>query len=308
MSQGGNIVTGIPAQARFHNHPRYRRYLLTGAESTNTLLTATAQENSVDFGGNGSAERMSTDSKTSGSGDTLGFGNAWTCMAWCRWNGGSGTVNRYVTTVGNADAGPNDVRNSAIQIRSTASEFVRVEVWDDASPNALSSPEKEYISSTAVVVLNTWLQIVVTWDGSNLLLYFDSVLDTPTVNRNEAVLQVNRSDRIIHVGQNINTNAEKWDGEIYQVAYWDTDLNQNSITEIYNSGNPKTVNLLGAGSSYNKAANLQHWYRMGLDNASATAMGTDYATAGTPLDLSEHNNISPSPTPGGDRSPEFPGV
>lgn len=73
--------------------------------------------------------------------------------------------------------------------------------------------------------------------------------------------------------------AHGLNGNFYSFAIWNTVLDSNDRTAIYNGGDGTSFNLQVDSGGYDKSANLKHWWCPGAEDSSDSAMGTDYGFA-----------------------------
>jgi len=90
------------------------------------------------------------------------------------------------------------------------------------------------IAATAIP-LNTWIMVTITYDGSNVKVYLDSVLKQTTANT------VNPSpSNVFRMFYNSNNNAN-FLGKVDEASIYNTALTQSQIDILYNSGNGTTL-------------------------------------------------------------------
>ena len=115
------------------------------------------------------------------------------------------------------------------------------------------------IQNNVGIVTNQWYHIVSTWDGSNIKMYVDGVLQTNTASVSQIVYSIDISATIGKYA------TSYFNGKIDEVAIWNTALTDgtggtvNQIAEIYNAtGTNLTKDLTTVSGS-----NLKYWNRMG---------------------------------------------
>jgi hypothetical protein len=123
----------------------------------------------------------------------------------------------------------------------------------------------------------TWTNIAVSWDGSNLVVLQDGIVDsTPTKVTDIGGAQTSTT-RAIYVGaDNVATVASLWQGLIHKVAWWDVEPSTSAFNEIWNSGNGSAFNerFNGPLGFYTESGDLQHFWDF-RKSADAT-LGQDY--------------------------------
>lgn len=131
-----------------------------------------------------------------------------------------------------------------------------------------------------------WVHGVVTWDGTDLVAYW---------NGQEADISSTISDNSGSMGDSnrktwyghAQGGEEEWEGRIGHMAIWDTVLAESAALQIFNG--KFNMNLTINQGNYNSKDNLQHYYRPGAESSD---IGADYAPAGD-IDVDvDANNIS----------------
>ena len=208
--------------------------------------------------------------------------NSWTWMAWVKSDGG-------------ANAGPIFVLDGAGSDLHKFTHESNGTVWR-ASPAGATGSSKDYTWPSGSA--NVWRQGVAVHDVSEdkLLTYADGVEDTsPTVNF-DGTLSITDIARTIHVGHNIGS-ADAYDGKIYQIAIWNSELTAAEVTAIFKGGDGRHMDLRVNSGDYISSANLQHWWRAG--NSVSPNLGEDFGL--DPIDLTDVVTLTDS-----DRSEDAP--
>tara|TARA_Y100000296_G_C5030556_1_gene184602 strand:- start:11 stop:652 length:642 start_codon:yes stop_codon:yes gene_type:complete len=114
---------------------------------------------------------------------------------------------------------------------------------------------------------DAWHFIAVTLAGgsgvsSTVNLYIDGVLDQTLTN---TATYATVTDKKLKIGYYVN-DAESWTGAYYagnidEISIWNTTLDADAITALYNSGVP--IDLSSDSGSYDNSSDLIHWWRMG---------------------------------------------
>jgi hypothetical protein len=129
------------------------------------------------------------------------------------------------------------------------------------------------IHATTAMVADTWYHLVFTYDGDDVTVYQDTVLEDTDSFADYSVSDV-RFAIGLYYGN--NTGSTLFLGSISDVAYYNTALSQSQVTTIYNNRN-------GYNHSTGTAnANLAGWWRMGD--------GAENATGTTIYDASANSN------------------
>ena len=98
--------------------------------------------------------------------------------------------------------------------------------------------------------------------ASTVNLYIDGVLDQTLTN---TATYATVTDKKLKIGYYVN-DAETWTGAYYagnidEISIWNTTLDADAITALYNSGVP--IDLSSDSGSYDNSSDLIHWWRMG---------------------------------------------
>ena len=116
---------------------------------------------------------------------------------------------------------------------------------------------------TSIVNDGNWHHAVAVVTASTQKIYVDGVLETTTSNAYSAGTSFSSAT----IGRRANAAQRFFNGNIDEVAIWDSALTANEVKSIYNDGKP--VDLSGQPELYSSANNLVAWWRMG-DNDSGT--------------------------------------
>jgi len=124
----------------------------------------------------------------------------------------------------------------------------------------------------AVLTANTWTHLVVTWNGTDLALYIDSVLtasDLTPVNDPHTMIDslrditygANWSGALVH-----SQLAGPWIGHLGHLAIWDEVITAAEVASIFNPnvGPPFAIDLRQNTGNYVSSENLQHYWRPGF--------------------------------------------
>ena len=129
------------------------------------------------------------------------------------------------------------------------------------------------------LVQTGWHHIVGTFDGTTLKIYTDSVKGTDATAVSNMVL----STSYLAIGGEPIGNY--FDGKLSNASYWNTELTQAQVSEIYNEGVPSKLNnhsaysnlvswwQLGSNSSFN--TNWTVLDEKGTNNGTSSSMGED---------------------------------
>lgn len=115
----------------------------------------------------------------------------------------------------------------------------------------------------------SWHHYVLTWNGavSGLKLFVDGVdqgaPDAHTANLDDTGI-VDGSDRTVIIGGRTSGSGDQWQGPIFDVAMWSSQLSASQVTALYNSGDAP-----GALVTAVAPADFIHWWRLGLSDLAA---------------------------------------
>jgi len=137
--------------------------------------------------------------------------------------------------------------SNSYQIATAGSINPQCSVW-------IGSTRYDAVGST-VISAGNWYNIIGTFDGSNVKVYLNGVLEDTTA----ASGSLKQTSDIVSIAKGLNNNSYNFNGSIDEVSLWNSALSSDAITEIYNSGAPNDLESLTNASS----SNLVAWYKMG---------------------------------------------
>ena len=114
---------------------------------------------------------------------------------------------------------------------------------------------------------NVWIHLTVTSvAGGTVTTYINGSVPTP-ISSSNAPASINFSSQTTIIGDYLH-GLYKFDGKIDEVAFWNTELSSDAITEIYNATNNnsgKALDLTTSSGNYSSAdaSALQYFNRMG---------------------------------------------
>lgn len=205
----------------------------------------------------------------------LGFGNTWTFGFWICLNTLPPIDNVSIWRVGTSGGGrPNLI---AFTIKgATANDPLRI-VTHNTTGGSLKDYEWDSILDTL-----TWMHFVLTWDGTDLILYkngLEVAPDTVTVDGSSAMTDSNRPLHASDIFADFGV-----DGAFGHTALWDEALTANEVLRIFTGAH--SIDLRQNIDNYTSSANLVHYYKLGED---PDTMGRDYAGS---LDFIVFTNIT----------------
>ena len=213
--------------------------------------------------------------------------DSFSCSAWVKHDSLSGDQ-VYFCTLDPADG------YSGIQFskRATSSRIYIALVGNIPNPGGSIG-----IEGHQALALDTWHHVAFTYDGTGpntgkpaaLKLYLDGAVQTPTV-----VLNTSLSTSIISaLPMNLGRRPPSlyyMNGHIDESAFWDKELSQSEITEIYNSGVPADL------TAQSHAANLIAYWRMGDGDSATTITDNVGPNDGTLTNMDDSNYIEDVPS------------
>ena len=122
---------------------------------------------------------------------------------------------------------------------------------------ALTGPNWKFftVNSSYALSLNTWYNIIATWDGSNnVKIYLNGSL-IHTESGFTSLQNPTSPSQFPKIGD--YNNQWSMNGFISNVSMWNSSLNQTQITEIYNQGKPSNLN------NHSAYSNLVSWWQLG---------------------------------------------
>ncbi len=122
--------------------------------------------------------------------------------------------------------------------------------------------------TVASLPLNQWVNIVATYDGSKtyagLNIYLNGVSQSTNNSSVGTYTGMEETDSPLTIGKAGWVDNLYYGGYLEELSIWNTELDQDGVTEEYNGGLPTIL------TNHTKSANLQMWSRMG-DNDTFTS-------------------------------------
>lgn len=211
-----------------------------------------------------------------------GIGNAWTIAGWWKPNNLTANMRWFGFDRVGAETGFGDSAITLSMIGAVGQDPVRCELYDGSG---ILFKRWDWNNKTTE---DDWNFHVFTWDGTDIQLYADGVLQTVTTKSTDnAGSQSNVSTRRLYLGRAPEGNYV--DGRMHSVGIWNVVLSGDEIWELYNRRIGNAMNWGEDGTDYVSSANLQHWWRLGH---SSMDIGADSGKA-TAIDINANSsNIS----------------
>ena len=102
-----------------------------------------------------------------------------------------------------------------------------------------------------------WYHVVMTFDGTNLVLYVNG--DDKDTNSNSSYSTTNQSG-VFSIGRRHDTQSLYYNGKIDEVTLWNTALSANAVTALYSSGSGLKAST--NSGNYTSSGNLVLYLRM----------------------------------------------
>ncbi|MBF0286534.1 MAG: LamG domain-containing protein [SAR324 cluster bacterium] len=225
--------------------------------TSTTTTTMAFHTQAVDF--DGSSEYLMNATSQS-----IGISNEWTISIWLQADSFNDTARILEIRNGTTDL------DNWIAIMSSSGKL-RTVIKD-----SFAFDIKNYIGNTTLG--SNTAHIVVTWDGTNLKMYQNSIEDTPYTKNSDSSSTMVDSNRQILVGQEFTFDPSRYfDGKIHSIAMWNSALSGSAITSIYDSGGGYLLDLRESYQNYTKTVNLAHYWPLGK---TSTDIGKDYVSSG----------------------------
>jgi hypothetical protein len=215
--------------------------------------TFTPQPVSVDFDGTfGDLLQNTTE-------QPIGIANAWSIAMWWKPDVTAfATVNRLIhwrnAVVGGSQIQV-DFRGTAggdpiqIGIGGTVGGFIKLLEYGN------------------IVTQDAWNFDVITWNGTDLVLYHDGVVAAVTATLVDTTGTMSDAvGRSMTLGASV-VGQSPLSANYHSVGAWDTVLGSAEQLELYNAGSGSAVDWSSNGTNYVSRANLVHWYRLGLNSS-----------------------------------------
>ena len=128
---------------------------------------------------------------------------------------------------------------------------------------------------------NKWVNLTVTWDGSDLILYVNGIAGDVT---SASGTIDNSTTYNFHIGGYSNVTSSSYDGQLSNCSVWNTALTQAQVSEIYNVGVPSNLN------NHSAYSNLVSWWQLGSNssfNTNWTVLDEKGSNNGTSVNMTE---------------------
>lgn len=206
---------------------------------------------------------------------SVGIANVWSVGVWYKPDANAFTIINRIWSIRDADAP--DILALTLFGGST-NDPILMNMFDSAGV------EFKNLRWDNLAVVNAWNFFMVTWNGTDLLLYRDGTLRTPTSTPTDDPGTMADSGRRIGFGVRPNSGAEQASGSLYALGVWSSVLTSGEQLVLAKGHGDTSLRVPDFDVNfrdYVSAANLQHYYRPGF----AANIGTDYGVAASLMPL-----------------------
>ncbi len=163
-------------------------------------------------------------------------------------------------------------------------------IYNNIYSNGVGLNRRGRKTSTGLISINTWYHIVWTYDGqggtnasNGIKIYLDGVRVDNANNQKNSYVAMRNSNLLFKIGELINGNMD-------EVAVFNSELSQSDVTTIYNGGEPNDISSLSPLS----------WWRCGDEANFSGGVWTlvDQGSGGndgTSNNMDENNRVLDTP-------------
>lgn len=200
---------------------------------------------------------------------TLSIANEWSILMWIK----------PLTAVDNREwfevTSPGNANKIFIHTNGATDPKFQIQLY-----NSSATEFKRYRWSSGVFSVGTWALVVVTWDGTDLLLYVDAQEHTVSLKTIDDSGTTTNATRTTLIG---GGGLDGFQGHLHSTAIFNTVLTQNSMDEIYQ--HRKSFDLRHNFNGYTQRDNLQHYWRHGFN---ASDIGEDLGFGSPKIDVGDN--------------------
>ena len=133
--------------------------------------------------------------------------------------------------------------------------------WSGDNYNVNSGDQSFYVTTGG-----GWYHVVLTFDGTNLVLYVNG--DEKDTNSNSSYSTTDQNG-VFSIGRN-DTGIRYYNGKIDEVTLWNTGLSANAVAALYNSGSGLSAST--NSGTYTSSSNLVLYLKMeqNLDDSASS--------------------------------------
>ena len=210
-----------------------------------------------------------------GNPSSLQITGALTLSAWVKRDVTSSTANYVI--IGKDSTTSTLNRGYLLNVNPTTNKIQLVIFYD-------SIGSINIVASTSSIVTDQWTHVMGVNDGTDLKIYINGVLENTNVGGGNVI---NNTPINFNIGRRASSPSTRgyWNGEIDEVAVWDSDQSTNA-SAIYNSGTPTDL------TSYSPIS----WWRMGDGSTYPTINDEIGSNNGTMTNMTSANFVTDVPT------------
>lgn len=221
------------------------------------------------------------------SNNPIGIGNEWSISQWIKR--GTSVLNKWHIEIIRSSDNNNKIRILHADIAARIHVDIR---------NSTGTVFKSYRWLDSLLVPNEWTHLVLTWNGTDLLLYVNGVNEVPASKTTDDSGAQTSTDRRVLIGTSDINGADLFEGRMYSTSIHSVALDQANITEIYQGRG--SFDLRVDQGNYNQSANMPHYWRHGFN---AGDIGEDLGN-GTPININNAGGLLDGEYP--ERVPDAP--
>jgi hypothetical protein len=207
-----------------------------------------------------------------------GMANAFSISCWVKYNNAASATNGFIFDSGYTSA------NNRIYLFRNSSGKMRGGVGDP-SGNSYSTIGNTTIGS------GTWVNVIITWNGSVMKLYINGVEDTPYSTSSSGTTVHTDSNGYIIMGNSPFATTNWLDGLLDDFRIYNNTLTQNDVNFIYNSGSgtaseistSNIMNLINNGNGGVPLAITQNYQGQGLQITNSAGSYSIYVNETNPI-------------------------
>ena len=187
--------------------------------------------------------------------NTFGISSSFSVGAWFKkLSAGESGYLFHFNTPGNTDV---------INVVCEADGDVQIEISDNSGNTKLWRWD-------VLTLTSNWYNLIITWNGTDVGLILNGsdqgAPDSKVVD--ESVTTIDASRDLIWIGANENPVTQVLQGYHNGLAIWDTALDVDDASELYVG--EFGFDLSANSGTYDKASNLQHWWRVSSKDTGST--------------------------------------
>ena len=158
-------------------------------------------------------------------------------------------------------------------------------------------------ASPTYTAYDQWSHIVTVWNGTNTKFYINGTLVQTTTPPSSLTIDYSQANTISAIGARNDAGSGYFTGMISNLAYWSSEIDQTSVTALYNNGTPEvsisqspnhwfTLKDFATGS-VDKVGSLNYENTLGVVEFANTFVSTEAATSIGLVEQSlVNNNVS----------------